>query len=154
MVPVDLHDFLDSSLAASATFIGLLFVALSLALQKTKSNNRLEDSDRLLAQSSFAALINIFFVSLVGLEPHVNIGFVCLALAIYGLISCWKLFLSNKSLQLIFLALVYMLEAIFAVYTLSHNYQLINTGDFVNLVILLFIGSLVRAWKLVGIKQK
>lgn len=73
MVPQSFHDFFIASAGASAALIGLLFVAVSFAPGRIFGSQAVAKS-RDSATSAFAALVNAFFVSLVGLEPDANIG--------------------------------------------------------------------------------
>jgi hypothetical protein len=63
------HDFFGASVGAAAALIGLLFVAVSIAPERTfgESADRLRRAD---AERAFAALGNIFFVSLAAVLPH------------------------------------------------------------------------------------
>jgi hypothetical protein len=63
------HDFFVASVGAAAALIGLLFVAVSIAPERTfgESADRLRRAD---AERAFAALGNIFFVSLAAVLPH------------------------------------------------------------------------------------
>jgi hypothetical protein len=63
------HDFFGASVGAAAALIGLLFVAVSIAPERTfgESADRLRRAD---AERAFAALGNIFFVSLAAVLPR------------------------------------------------------------------------------------
>jgi hypothetical protein len=65
----EFHDFFVASVGAAAALIGLLFVAVSIAPERTfgESADRLRRAD---AERAFAALGNIFFVSLAAVLPH------------------------------------------------------------------------------------
>ena len=65
------HDFFVASTGAAAAFIGLLFVAISIAPENVfGSGARREKQIR--AQRAFIALANVFFVSLIVLIPDVS----------------------------------------------------------------------------------
>src|ERR1700679_3635119 len=85
-------DFLIACVGASASFIGLLFVALSVVLTRVGEGNKLKFSDRRLAESAFTALANVFFISLTALIPGANIGWVALIVAFFGFRNVWRLF--------------------------------------------------------------
>ena len=139
-------------LGASASFIGLLFVCLSVVLQKA-GEEKIADRDRLLAESSYAALINIFFVSLFATLPHETIGYTCLSLALIGLLSCWRLIHSSHIAPLITSAIVYVTELVFAVNLVTHPHHLLDTGWLEAIIVALFAISLIRAWGLTGIHK-
>src|SRR5271155_300351 len=95
------NDFLIACVGASASFIGLLFVALSLVLARDDDAGvgSLEFTDRRLAESAFTALANIFFVSLVALMPNTNIGDAAIVMALIGLRNSWGLFTRAKQIH-------------------------------------------------------
>jgi hypothetical protein len=68
----EFHDFFIASVGAAAALIGLLFVAVSIAPEKTfgEAADRLRRAD---AERAFAALGNIFFVSLAALLPRASL---------------------------------------------------------------------------------
>jgi hypothetical protein len=68
----EFHDFFIASVGAAAALIGLLFVAVSIAPEKTfgESADRVRRAD---AERAFAALGNVFFVSLAALLPRASL---------------------------------------------------------------------------------
>jgi hypothetical protein len=152
MVPTNLNEFIIAALGASASFIGLLFVALSVVLQKT-SDQKLADQDRQLAESSYAALINIFFVTLLASIPHESIGYVCLIMAAIGLVTSFRLRHISHLLPLTASTIIYLVEVLFALHIISHSNTLFNTASFQSIIIALFSISLYRAWSLTGIHK-
>jgi hypothetical protein len=65
----DYHDLFAASVGATAALIGLLFVAISIAPERTFGAEA--DAERRAdAQRAFTALANVFFVSLCILMPH------------------------------------------------------------------------------------
>jgi hypothetical protein len=150
MVPADLKDFTIAALGASASFIGLLFVALSVVLDKA-SNQKLADHDRQLAESSYAGLINIFFVTLSASIPNESIGVVCLVMATIGLVSCWRLRHISQLLPIAVSAAIYLVEIWFSVKIFHHHDRPFDISIFQFIIIALFSISLFRAWSLTGI---
>ena len=153
MVPVDLKDFIVASLGASASFIGLLFVGLSVVLQKI-GDKKLADTDRILAESSYASLINIFFVSLVATLPDPGIGYVCLVMSILGLLSCWRLRHFSHFVSILVSTVVFGIEFIFSIGLIHHPNNYLNVSWFEFIIIALFATSLIRAWGLTGIHTR
>jgi carbon starvation protein CstA len=69
----ELHELFATSVGAAAALIGLLFVAISLAPEKTFGENA-DPLRRAHAERAFTALGNVFFVSLAALLPHTALG--------------------------------------------------------------------------------
>ncbi|HEX9036974.1 MAG TPA: hypothetical protein VF808_08290 [Ktedonobacterales bacterium] len=68
MVPSSYIAFFSVSAGAAATLIGLLFVAVSVAPERTVGK-RASSSRRSVAESAFTALLNPFLISLIALIP-------------------------------------------------------------------------------------
>lgn len=68
MVPASYIPFFSISAGAAATLIGLLFVAVSVAPERTVGA-KASSSRRSVAESAFTALLNPFLVSLIALIP-------------------------------------------------------------------------------------
>lgn len=114
-------DFLIASVGASAAFIGLLFVAITIAPEQTFGEGA--DSRRQLqATGAFTALGNIFFVSLAGLLPlHAGVAIAFVALFSVGetvsaMVSLWRRFPELRGRRAGGLAslLIYLLELVLA----------------------------------------
>jgi hypothetical protein len=65
----ELHDFFVASVGAAAALIGLLFVAITVAPERTFGINA-EYSRQRRAEGAFIALSNVLFVSFAALAPH------------------------------------------------------------------------------------
>lgn len=164
------NDFLIACVGASASFIGLLFVALSLVLARDDNAGvgALEFTDRRLAESAFAGLANVFFVSLVALMPSTNIGWVAVVMALIGLRSAWILFVQARKIPknqkgahpkrdifwIGISTLVYMLEGIYAILLLIHPTSVSDLNAMTSIIIALFATALVRSWQLTGIRSE
>jgi hypothetical protein len=154
MVPANLHEFLIACLGASASFIGLLFVGLSVVLQNVSTHQRLADVDRILAESSYASLINIFFICLIAILPNGSIGYVCLIMALIGLVSCFRLRHYSHAASLVISSIVYIVEIVFAFEIITHPHKYLSVTVFSIIIVALFSISLVRAWGLTGIRNE
>jgi hypothetical protein len=66
------HDFYGASVGAAAALIGLLFVAISIAPERTFGEGA-DRQRRANAERAFTALLNVFFVSLAALLPHASL---------------------------------------------------------------------------------
>ncbi len=163
------NDFLIACVGASASFIGLLFVALSLVLARDDDAGvgSLEFTDRRLAESAFTALANIFFVSLVALMPNTNIGDAAVVMALIGLRNSWGLFsrareihktqgasyLKWDMLWIIVSAFVYVFEGVYAILLIIHPNSMTDLDVMTSIIITLFAAALVRSWQLTGIRS-
>lgn len=90
MVPAANMTFFTDSAAAAGALIGLLFVAISLRTESVFGDYA-PISGRALAGSSFTALVNAFFISLMASIPDVSLGIVVIVLAILALYNTAKL---------------------------------------------------------------
>jgi hypothetical protein len=86
MVTEDFVSFFAVSAGASATLIGLLFIAISIEPARVfGSEARAEAAAK--ASSAFTALANVFFVSLAALIPHIGVGIPVLVMSAFALIN-------------------------------------------------------------------
>src|SRR5260370_22343121 len=75
MIPAAFANFFIASAGAGAALVGLLFVAVSIAPEQLVTR-RAPMERQAVAGSAFTALMNAFFISLVALIPHFNVGFI------------------------------------------------------------------------------
>jgi hypothetical protein len=163
VVPPEFANFLISSAGAGAALVGLLFVAVSLAPERIVTRGAPVERQAV-AGSAFTALVNTFFISLVALIPHFNVGsiivpfsFLCL---LTSLIQAWQLLRLRKG-WLSLLRGEFLVLLSFALYgfELVNAFQLINdptqVGFVYGLLLTLlgvFILGLTRAWELLGVQ--
>jgi hypothetical protein len=84
LVPEGLREFFTASTGASATLLGLLFIAIAVEPKSiVGEQSPLESRSR--ASSAYTALINAFFISLFGTIPTSGLRFLPLILAAVGL---------------------------------------------------------------------
>lgn len=84
MLPAAYIPFFTASMGAAGALIGLLFIAISIAPERTVG--KAAPPERVaLAGNAFTALTNVFFVSLVALIPLATVGAV---LILMGVLSC------------------------------------------------------------------
>lgn len=99
MVTEAFHDYFAASTGAGAALVGLLFVAVSIAPERTVMSGAPVER-RVVAFSAYTALLNAFFLSLVALLPQTNLGSAALVLSLIGLVNqCfigWDLFRPMK----------------------------------------------------------
>lgn len=146
--------FRDCFFGCSSLVYRLIVCWLSVVLQRLSADQQVASRDRLLAESSYAALINIFFVCLVAISPRPSIGIVSTIMAIVGLFNCWRLQKISKHTPLIISGAVYLFEAIFGIYIILHSNKYLNVGAFETIIFFLFAISLIRAWNLTGFYNK
>ena len=158
MPPESFRDFFLTTVGASASFIGLLFVALSIIM--SRSDSRIEARERRLAESSFIALVNIFFISLEALLPNQNIGFIAIILGFAGIYrsvrmlvdredSAWLTILWILSSFIIFAFQIYYSARLLANPTDIHSFNALAA-----IIIVLFALALLRAWDITGMRQR
>ncbi len=160
-------DFLIACVGASASFIGLLFVALSVVLARGDAGG-LKFSDERLAETSFTALSNVFFISLVALIPGTNIGYVALIAALFGFRNVWRLFsrlretrkkegTAGRTEDIIWIVasvIVYAVEAVYAVRIILNPADIANLYIMMSILATLFGTALVRTWELTGVRAR
>jgi hypothetical protein len=83
MVPPAYLSFFITAASAGGALIGLLFVAVSIAPHRTVQASAPVVS-RVMASSTFTALLNAFFISLGAVLPHLNIGVITLIVSLIG----------------------------------------------------------------------
>jgi hypothetical protein len=95
MVPAAFQNYFMASAQTSAALVGLLFVAVSIAPERTVTTGAPVER-RAVALSAYTALLNAFFLSLVALLPQTNLGSAALPLSAIGLANqcflAWDLF--------------------------------------------------------------
>ena len=161
MIPDKYIIFMQASTGASATLLGLLFVAIQLAPTRTVGPTA-PLGRRATAESTFTALVNVFFISLVGMVPGSNIGIVAVILALIGLVGTLRLGGDYRHARLtrqgrvraatLLLAslVVYALELLYAVQLIRTPSAVGSLDNLVDVLIAVYGLGLGRAWSLVG----
>jgi hypothetical protein len=158
----DYSNFFIASAGASAAFIGLLFVSLTIA--DTSADDRATANRDALAGSAFAQLLDAFFVSLGGLAGEVRVfAALGVGMAVFGLVVTSRVlpgvvrtgnWASDSPLRTsnivmpITSILVYALQLVFAagVFVFTDNSALLRLSVLVTLG--LYAGAAARAWKI------
>ncbi|MEO5950006.1 MAG: hypothetical protein ABIQ04_01010 [Candidatus Saccharimonadales bacterium] len=154
-----LKDFLIATTGASASFIGLLFVALSLESSEKLSIVN-QTTKRILAESSYTALLNIFFISLVALIPNTSLGYVMVTMAAVGILNTIHFFRVGPQLRhnvsiLIVGGLFYVAELLYGIFIIFRpEGYIISNNIIMGMFIFLFGAALARAWELTGIRKR
>jgi hypothetical protein len=162
-MPDTYSNFFLASAGASAAFIGLLFVALTIAKQEQR-DDRARTRRQSLAASSFALLLDAFFVSLSGLAADVYVfASISLGVAAFGLLVTSRHLprairsgnlsrgASARTVNILLPTtsiLTYVLQLVFATGVLlyPHNSDLLRLSVLVSLG--LYGGALARAWEI------
>jgi multidrug transporter EmrE-like cation transporter len=171
LVPEGSSEFFVSSVGASATLIGLLFVAIAVEPASIVGEEAPVES-RSSASSSFMALLNVFFVSLAGTVPPINVGFVAAIVAAVGLfhalgigVSLWRESARQRrrvvgvglraGVGLVIVSLVtYAWEFWYAVRLAQEPQDAARLYGLVFLLFAVYGIALGRAWELLGARKK
>lgn len=159
-----LANFFTASVGAGAALIGLIFVAVSIAPERTvMAGAPLER--QAVAASAFTALLNAFFISLFALIPGESLGWVTITMSLLGLWTTlylgWSLMKhpagwrsAIRRLALILIAItVYGFElyvAVILVHAPSDPYANFTLATLVGVAYGL---GLTRAWQLLGARR-
>ena len=156
--------FFGASATAAAAFLGLLFVALSFI-----DAERVDDKDRvwrgIMAGSAFAQLVNVFFVSLMGLTPGIkSLAFTGCVMAVFGLFVAFRLLFHtvdsertgrNRPSVLGIVAVgAYTLQLVTGILLLRNSNSQTVMDWFIAALIILYAGALARAWEITGLKRR
>jgi len=164
MVPAEYLNYFVTAAQVGGALIGLLFVAISLAPERTVGASAPVEA-RVVASSTFTALVNAFFISLAAVLPHWNIGTIVLPLSLLGLISSlrqgWIMLKPWPSWQdVLRRAWLTVVSLYFYVQELVVAVRLLMSPTHPNLVFalgVLLIGiyalALLRAWELLGVQR-
>ena len=148
--------FFAASAGASAAFIGLLFVALSF-IDSEKIEDSAKNWRRIIANSAFSQLINIFFVSMAGLLPDAHdFAMVGCVMAILGIIASFRLLPQTIDRQrtgrnaptILGIAAVgaYVLQLVTGIGLLRNPDNKTLFSYFILSIFILYAGALARAW--------
>jgi len=164
VVPADFANLFIASASAGAALVGLLFVAVSIAPEQMVTR-RAPMERQAVAGGAFTALMNAFFISLVALIPHINIGVVIVPFSglclVTSLIQSWQLLRLRKGWQSLlrraFLVLLsvglYGLELLNGWQILTAHSQAGMLYGLVSCLLGAFALGLIRAWELLGVHR-
>jgi hypothetical protein len=166
LVPEGLREFFTASTGASATLLGLLFIAIAVEPKSIVGEQSPVES-RSRASSAYTALLNTFFISLLGTIRGSGLGFLSVILAAVGLantlgigvnlwreLPCRRSVLSSGVALLLGSTVVYSLE-------LWYGWQIVrdpaNTAQIytlAHLLVAVYALALGRAWELLGARER
>jgi hypothetical protein len=166
LVPEGLREFFTASTGASATLLGLLFIAIAVEPKSIVGEQSPVES-RSRASSAYTALLNVFFISLLGTIRTSGLGHVSLILAPVGLANTLgigvKLWRESPRRRRVLSSGVGLLLGSTVVYTLElwYAWQIVkdpgNTAQIYTLAYLLvalYAVALGRAWEVLGARQQ
>ncbi len=164
MAPLDYSTYFVTIASVGATLFGLIFIVISIAPQSiTAAEAPLERQVK--ATAAYTALLNPLIIALFALIPGEQIGIYVAALGGFGLINTCMMALTllresgrqvsrlRHSLFILAGFVLYSYEMYFAVLMLRSPS---NPSPFIglaNILIILYIYGVFRAWDLVGIRQ-
>jgi hypothetical protein len=154
------------SAGASATLLGLLFVAIAVEPKSIVGQHSPVES-RSRASSAYTALLNVFFISLFGTIRGSGLGIVPLILAAVGLANAlsigaklWRgspgrrnVLSSGVGLWLVS-TVVYALELWIAWQIAREPGDTAQTYDLAHVLVALYAVALGRAWELLGAREQ
>lgn len=162
MVPESLHDFFLTSGTVAGALIGLLFVVISVSMQRLTRSEAGAQLHRIRASAALTAFVNALAVSLLALIPGQKIGPAAVVVAILGLAFVIASLLSlirghqlrwniaRDATFLVGLIVVFVLQLVSGEQIIAHphNPGTVNTIAF--LVVICFLGGIFRSWELIG----
>jgi hypothetical protein len=161
--------FFAAGATTSAGFSGLLFVALSV-VNRDESQHATRERRTVLAASSFLALVDIFFVSIVSsLGGPVTFATANAVMAVVGLLGTSRLMprarragnfargFTKRRLNLLFATVAaggYSTQLALAIALLGDSNNRSLTRALVFMLVALFVSALGRAWEVAGIGHR
>ena len=170
MLPAAFVPFFAASMGAAGALIGLLFIAISIAPERTVGKAAAPERAALTG-NAFTALVNVFFISLVALIPTAGVGPVVGLMGAFSCVATSRLAINlllrrddGKRLTLTQLARrLSLIVASLVIYGLEiwQGFQLPTTANvnpdaiiFVAFLIVATYGlALTRMWSLLGARK-
>ena len=157
------RSFFSASAAASASFIGLLFVALSF-ITADDIDEKTRGLRRIIANNAFAQLVNIFFVSMVSLYAGTGgLAMTSVVVGILGLVGTARMlpraFEITKEVQRLPWAVSgipiagYLVQVGGGCWLLRKLDSAEAMGWLALAVMALYAGALARAWEITGLRR-
>jgi hypothetical protein len=162
MVPEGIRDFFAASAGVAGALIGLLFVAISVSVDRLNREEAAAQVHRIRAVAALTAFTNAIAVSLFALIPGEKIGITSVVVAATGLLFVAASMLSLVRLRqvrwatvrdavfLVGLGVVFVLQFVEGLGVIADP---ANSGDVNTIAILVvccFLIGIARAWELIG----
>lgn len=164
MVPPEFTVYFTTMAAVGATLFGLIFVVISIAPESITTTDAPLDR-QVKAFTAYIALLNPLIISLFALVPRQQIGTVVLCMGLFGFINTLVMFLnlfqnfshwSTKLRGSPFVVagfVLYGYETYFGIRLLQTPTDTLILTVLADLLIGISIFGIIRAWRLVGIRQ-
>ena len=161
MVPSEFKDFFVAGTSAGAALIGLLFVAIAVAPERTVMSGAPSES-RAVASSAFTALVNAFFISFNALLPHSNMTWLSLVMSGIGITNSLLLGFTElrkpsnwregirRSVLILTSLILYGFELYYAILLLNSPNDAGSVSALATLVMGVYGLGIIRAWELLG----
>jgi hypothetical protein len=159
--PDQFHDFFVASAGVAGALVGLLFVAVSVTLERFEEKGETQ-MHRLRAAAALTAFSNALTVSLFALIPDVHLGWAAASVAVIGslfviasLLSLVRLVVRTPSdltsgLFLVGLQLVFVFQLLSGISLIGHPEHDGPYETLCILVVVCFVVGISRSWELIG----
>ena len=171
MVPNNFYTFFATSAGAGAALIGLLFVAISIVPENIlKEEASASRERRSIANNTFTAMLNAFFISLGALIPGTNLGAIVLVFGVIGLSNGlginWQLLrtqtrqqhfqwrsIARNSVSILAPMGLYGYECILAVLLILSPGDINSVGNVTIILIAIYGWGIEQAWEMLGLHR-
>ena len=159
--PEEFHDFFVASAGVAGALVGLLFVAVSVTLERLQEKGDTQ-VHRIRAVAALTAFTNALTVSLFALVPGVHLGWAAFSVAIVGSLFVIAALLSlarvvgrgpgdlANGLFLIGLEVVFVFQLLAGLKLIHHPDHTDSYETLCLLVVFCFLVGIARSWELIG----